>query len=79
VTTKPVAYADDTVLSVIPQEMMRVDALRMKLDLHQSENLLLEFVMRRALLRSRYALHQRDRVEALRMWNVLVRFGREQT
>lgn len=74
-TTKPVAFADDTVLSVIPQEMMRVDALRMKLNMDHPYNVLQEFVMRRALLRSRHALHQRDRVEALRMWKVLVQFG----
>jgi hypothetical protein len=74
--TKPVAYADDEICEhALPHEMRRVDALRMKLDLNQSENLFLEFMMRRALLRARFALQQRNRVEALRMWHVLAYFG----
>jgi hypothetical protein len=76
---KPVAYADDSICNALPYEMRRIDHLRMRLDLNNPDNLWIEFMMRRAILRARFALHQRNRVEALRMWKVLRRYGNRDT
>ena len=65
------ANADD-VCNVLLNEMARVDDLRLRFDLRNPNNVWPEFWMRRALLRAKHALHQRNMTEAQRMLKVLV-------
>ena len=62
---------------MLQQEMARVDNLRMHLDMHHPENLFREFWMRRAYLRARFALMQRNMDDARRMLTVLSRITRD--
>jgi hypothetical protein len=41
-------------------EMVRVDALRLKLDFRQADHVLIEFLMRRAILHAQYSLQHQD-------------------
>jgi hypothetical protein len=67
---------DDVELwTLLNQEMIRVDNLRVRLNPNSPSQVWLEFWMRRALLRSRFAMTQRNLPEAKRMWKVLVQIG----
>jgi hypothetical protein len=57
------------------REMERVDDLRMKLDPHRPADVWIEFMMRRAILRARFALNQNNMHEMQRMWRLLLQIG----
>jgi hypothetical protein len=61
--------------TLLQQEMNRVDALRVRLNPNIPSHTWLEFWMRRALLRARFAMTQRNLPEAKRMWKVLAQIG----
>ena len=61
--------------TLLQQEMTRVDRLRVRLNPNTPGHAWLEFWMRRALLRARFAMIQRNLPEAKRMWKVLVQIG----
>ena len=63
-----ILHADDKLFNALGQAMVRVDDLRVKL---KRADLLPEFMMRRAILRARYAIMQRNTVDAARMLKVL--------
>jgi hypothetical protein len=65
--------------TLLHQEMTRVDGLRVRLNPNSPDQVWLEFWMRRALLRARFAMTQRNSVEAKRMWKVLVQIGHGNT
>jgi hypothetical protein len=67
---------DDVELwNLLHKEMARVDGLRVRLNPNSPGQVWLEFWMRRALLRARFAMIQRNPVEAKRMWKVLAQIG----
>jgi len=68
------AAIDSNLCRALHFSMHRVDQLRMKLNMSEPLNVLEEFLMRRALLRARYAMQQSNEVEAMRMLRVLKRF-----
>jgi hypothetical protein len=71
---------DDVELwNLLHQEMARVDGLRVRLNPNSPSQVWLEFWMRRALLRARFAMTQRNLPEAKRMWKVLAQIGHGNT
>ena len=67
------ASIDESICSMVQQEMVRVQQLHSKLDMRHACNVFAEFWLRRAILRARHALVQRNMIEARRMLNVLNR------
>lgn len=57
-------------------EMLRVDALRLKLDLRKPNHVLPEFLMRRALTHAAQSMQMRDIDKAERFWKLLFQIGR---
>jgi hypothetical protein len=67
---------DDVELwTLLQQEMVRVDGSRVRLNPTTPSHVWLEFWMRRALLRARFAMIQRNPAEAKRMLKVLAQIG----
>lgn len=58
-------------------EMVRVDALRLKLDFRVAGNVLTEFLWRRAIMHGQHCMHTRDHKNAERFWKVLFQIGRD--
>jgi hypothetical protein len=59
----------------LANEMHRVDAMRMKLNMAESENHLIEFLLRRDLIRAHSALQRGDTNDLIRMWSLLKQRG----
>jgi hypothetical protein len=72
---KTLVNLDENLCNALASEMARVEALRMKLNPNDANDIFTEFMMRRALLRAKFALTQHNVPEALRMWKVLAHFG----
>jgi hypothetical protein len=70
-----IVHADAETFNALGQAMLRVEALRIKLSRAKATDLFPEFMMRRAILRGRLAISQRNTPEALRMLTVLTRIG----
>ena len=68
----PPNVSDVDICNVLLREMARVDDLRLRFDLRNPNNVWPEFWMRRALLRAKHGLHQRNMTEIQRMLKVLV-------
>jgi hypothetical protein len=64
-------HADDRLYNALSQEMARVDDLRVKL---KRTDLFPEFMMRRAILRARFAILQRNSPEARHLLKLLAQF-----
>jgi hypothetical protein len=66
-------HATDRLFNALFLEMSRVDELRVKLK-QTAQDLLLEFLMRRAILRARFSILQRNSKDAHHMLRVLAQF-----
>ena len=70
-----IVHADAETFNALGLAMLRVEALRVQLNRGNASDLFPEFMMRRAILRGRLAITQRNTPEALRMLTVLTRIG----
>ena len=64
-------HTDDRLFNTLGQAMALVDQLRVRL---QRDDLLSEFLMRRAILRGKFAITQRNVPEAHRTLKMLAQF-----
>ena len=69
------ASIDEHICNEVQREMARVDTIRVGLNMHHAGNVFSEFWIRRAILRARHALLQRNMIEARRMLTVLNRIS----
>jgi hypothetical protein len=70
------AVTAENLLHALHREMERVGDLRMKLDPYRPADVWTEFMMRRAILRARFAINQNNTYEMQRMWRLLLQIGK---
>jgi len=68
---RTITASEHNVLIALHEEVRRVDVIRCSLDMRESANHLVEFMLRRDLMQAITALSQAETTVALRMWNRL--------